>query len=47
MKREKLTEFAIWMLNQRAIDIQFYGVNCVDKLVEHYLEEKHAMDKRP
>lgn len=41
MEREKLKDFAIWMMNQRAIDIKFYGVNCVDKLVEYYLEEKY------
>lgn len=36
---KELTDFAIWMFNQRAIDIEFYGANCIPKLVELYLEE--------
>ena len=42
MEKEKLTDFAIWMFNQRAIDINFYGVNCIPQLVELYLEEKYG-----
>jgi hypothetical protein len=42
MEKEQLTDFAIWMFNQRAMDIKFYGVNSIPNLVELYLEEKYG-----
>lgn len=41
-EKEKLKEFALWMFKQRAIDIKFYGVSCIDKLIEYYFEEKYG-----
>jgi len=41
--KQQLTDFAIWIFNQRAIDIEFYGVNCIPKLVELYLEDKNEI----
>ncbi len=42
MRKEELKDFALWLFTQRAIDIKFYGVNCIDKLIELYLEEKNG-----
>lgn len=42
LEKEELREFALWIFEQRAIDINFYGVGCIDKLVEYYLEEKYG-----
>lgn len=38
--KEKLRDFAIWIFNQRAVDIKFYGASCIDKLIEVYLDEQ-------
>ena len=40
--KQELKEFALWMLNQTEIDVEFYGVSCLDRLVEYYLEEKYG-----